>query len=79
MRTLREEVDLFNKKLKKLKNLDFYNLKDIDNIEEEIKKYLFDLDNISFYKYITSEYTKAKIEIINNTLNELIQKIRELN
>ena len=79
LRTLREEVDLFNKKLKKLKNLDFYNLKDIDNIEEEIKKYLFDLDNISFYKYITSEYTKAKIEIINNTLNELIQKIRELN
>lgn len=79
LRTLREEVDLFNRKLKKLKILDFYNLKDIENIEEEVKKYLFDLDNVSFYKYITSDYTKERVQIINNTLNELIEKINALN
>ncbi|MBS8122225.1 putative ATPase, archaeal AAA+ ATPase superfamily, partial [Candidatus Vampirococcus lugosii] len=39
LRILREQVYLFNISLKKLKILDFYNLKDIENIEEEVKKY----------------------------------------
>lgn len=75
---LRVEIEWFNKKLKKIKILDFYNLKNIDNIEDEVKKYIFDLENTSIYSYINSEYTKEKVNIINNTLEELIEKINQL-
>ena len=76
---LRVEIEQFNGQLKKIKILDFYNLKDIENIKDEVKKYLFNLGDTSLYSYITSELTKSKVEIINNTLNELIEKISELN
>lgn len=76
---MREQVYLFNISLKKLKILDFYNLKDIENIEEEVKKYLFDLDNTPNFSYINSDFTKEKVKIIDDTLNELIEKINALN
>ena len=75
---LRNEVELFNNKLKELYKINFYQLKDIDNIENKVKEYLLEIKK-PIYNYIDSEFTKEKVKILNNELNNLIEKIRELN
>lgn len=75
---LREEIDTFNKKLNKVKLINFYDLKEIDSIEDEIKKYLFNLDDSTLYNYINSDFTKNKVKAINDKLNELIWKVSYL-
>ena len=70
-----EEAIEIEQKLKKIKNIHFHSLKDIDDIEKEIQEYII---NFNHYNYFISEYAQEKIESINQKLRELQNKISHL-
>lgn len=69
--SIKNQVDIFLKKLNLLKELDYFTLKDVGKIIEELKKYKI---NIKFLTHLDTESTREKIESINESLDKIIEK-----
>lgn len=53
----------------------FHSLKNVEKIADELKKYKIDL---SYYSHLNSELSNEKVELINKTLNEVLEKAGKL-
>ena len=61
--------------LYELKKMGFHSLKNVEKIADELKKYKIDL---SYYSHLNSELSNEKVELINKTLNEVLEKAGKL-
>lgn len=50
----------------------FHSLKNAEKIADELKKYKIDL---SYYSHLNSELSNEKVELINKTLDEVLEKL----
>jgi wobble nucleotide-excising tRNase len=75
LKEIKEQIDRLNDKFKAAKNFGFSSLKDVGKVIDGLKAHKID---ITLYNHLTSEETKAKIEIVNNSIDELILKAGEL-
>jgi len=64
-------VESLLKQLHALKNVGFHSLKNVDKVSDELHKYKLDL---SYYSHLNSDVSKEKTEIINNSLDAVLQK-----
>ncbi|WP_194191203.1 hypothetical protein [Clostridium chrysemydis] len=71
LKLIKSQVNTLLERFSELKNLSFFSLKDVDEIIEEIKRYRIDL---YFLPNLNTDFTEEKIEKINNSLNDLINK-----
>ena len=58
-----------------LKKMGFHSLKNAEKIADELKKYKIDL---SYYSHLNSELSNEKVELINKTLDEVLEKAGKL-
>lgn len=65
---IKDEAIIIKNKLLKLKNINFFHLKDAEKIDEEIEKSKV---NLNYCNYFISDFSKEKIKIIDDTLDEL--------
>lgn len=72
---LRGDVETLIGKLEALRSISFFALRDVDVIEDEIKKLSIDL---SLLDRLNSEDTKSVVDPINEKLKELSEKIGDL-
>lgn len=73
---IKKEWEKIYERLNKIKNLNFFNLKEIDSIENEIEKNL--KIDLNFYNYFNSDYSKEKINLVNIELNNFLKEIWKL-
>lgn len=71
MLEVREQINTLINKLSKIKSLGFSTLKDFDKISEIVKDYKVDL---SYIGHLNSPETSGKIEKINQSLDEILNK-----
>ena len=69
LKRLKEEVIALRDKLNGLKYLGFTSLSNVDHVTDMLRENII---NLTFYPQLASEYTQSKIDIINNSLNEVI-------
>ena len=72
---IKAQVDSFMQHLYELKKMGFHSLKNVEKIADELKKYKIDL---SYYSHLNSELSNEKVELINKTLNEVLEKAGKL-
>lgn len=72
---VKDQIDRLNSNFIKVRNLGFASLKDVEKIIEELKKYKIDLD---LFNHLNSPGTKEKVDIVNNAIEEMLQKAGEL-
>lgn len=72
---LRGDVETLTGKLERLRSISFYDLRDVDKIDDEIARLKIDLSLLS---NLNSADTKAIVDPINNKLHDLINRIGEL-
>lgn len=58
-----------------LKNMGFHSLRNVEKIADELNKYKIDL---TYYAHIGSELSREKVSIINETLDEVLEKAGKL-
>lgn len=71
LKIIKSQSNVLLDKFNGLKNLSFFSLKDVDEIIDEIKKYIIDLNYLS---NLDTDFTKEKISKINDSINILISK-----
>jgi len=64
-------------KLEKIKNINFYSLKNVDihELEKEMLNYKVD---ISYYIYFSSNFTSEKVKLINDQLDVILKEMNQL-
>ena len=72
---IKEQISIFLAQLNKLKNLNFYSLKSIDKLSDELLNYKIDL---GLYSHINSTKTKEKIDKINASFDQVLGNIGKL-
>ena len=72
---IKEQISTFLAQLNKLKNLNFYSLKSIDKLSDELSNYKIDL---GLYSHINSTKTKEKIYKINASFDQVLGNIGKL-
>jgi len=72
---LKDQADLLYKKLIQLKHLGFESLKGIDRLADAIPGFKIDM---SYFTHLNSEYTNAKVGIINASVDHLIGEVGRL-
>lgn len=72
---IKNNVELILKKLQSLKNLGFASLKDVDVLRDTIESMKIDM---KYIPHLNTEYTIQKIEIINSSIDELLNCVGEL-
>lgn len=72
---IKAQVDSFMQQLYGLKKMGFHSLKNAEKIADELKKYKIDL---SYYSHLNSELSNEKVELINKTLDEVLEKAGKL-
>ncbi|MEN6328017.1 MAG: AAA family ATPase [Syntrophomonas sp.] len=75
LKRLKEEVIQLREKLYSLKYLGFNTLKDVDRVIDALNGKKIDLN---FYPQLNCDYTKAKINTINCSLDTIIEKAGQL-
>lgn len=68
---IKAQADSFMQQLYGLKKMGFHSLKNAEKIADELKKYKIDL---SYYSHLNSELSNEKVELINKTLDEVLEK-----
>ncbi|MDD4151784.1 MAG: AAA family ATPase, partial [Candidatus Gracilibacteria bacterium] len=74
--TIKNQIDNFLQRLKNLKSISFYNLKDDDKIEEKIKGLIIKIDDL--FDKLRSEKTEKIIKDFNNSLEKTLETITDL-
>ena len=72
---IKAQADSFMQQLYGLKKMGFHSLKNAEKIADELKKYKIDL---SYYSHLNSELSNEKVELINKTLDEVLEKAGKL-
>lgn len=72
---IKSQIDTFLQHLYGLKKMGFHSLKNAEKIADELAKYKID---ISYYSHLNSTLSKEKVEIINKTLDEVLEKAGKL-
>lgn len=72
---IKEQVQSLLSQLINLKNIGFHSLKSSEKISDELNKYKIDL---TYYSHLNSEQSKEKVNIINSSLNQLLEKAGKL-
>lgn len=72
---IRQQVEALQTALMVLKTISFHSLKNSEKIADVIKGYEI---NISYYSYFQSDNMKEKVNIINKSLNEVLEKAGKL-
>jgi ABC-type lipoprotein export system ATPase subunit len=75
LREIRDQIDRLNEKFIKTKNIGFISLKDVEKVIEELKSYKIDLN---LYNHLKSKSTQEKVDIVNNSIDETLKKVGEL-
>lgn len=70
--TLRSDIETLIAKLEGLRSISFFSLRDVEQIEDEVRKLKIDL---SLLKNLESDETKGIIDPINGKLDDLISRI----
>lgn len=71
LREVKDQIDRLNEKFNKAKNLSFKSLKDVDKVIEELNKHKIDL---SLYNHLKSENTQQKADIVNSSIESILEK-----
>lgn len=72
---VKSQADSFLKQLYGLKEMGFHSLKNAEKIADELKKYRVDL---SYYSHLNSTLSNEKVNIVNETLDEVLTKAGKL-
>lgn len=72
---VRKQIDNLKIKFLEAKELGFTSLKDVDKVIESLKGHRIDIE---LFNHLTSEHTKLKVDIVNSSLNSLIEKAGNL-
>ncbi|RHV63221.1 hypothetical protein DXB18_14165 [Clostridium sp. OM02-18AC] len=72
---IKTQIDSFMQQLYGLKKMGFHSLKNAEKIADELKKYKIDL---SYYSHLNSKLSNEKVELINKTLDEVLEKAGKL-
>lgn len=72
---IKEQVQSLLSQLINLKNIGFHSLKSSEKISDELNQYKIDL---TYYSHLNSEQSKEKVNIINSSLNQLLEKAGKL-
>ena len=75
LREIRDQIDRLNEKFIKTKNIGFISLKEVEKVIEELKSYKIDLN---LYYHLKSKSTQEKVDIVNNSIDETLKKVGEL-
>ena len=75
LKEVKDQVDRLNNKFSQAKNIGFFSLKDVDKVIECLKAYTID---IQLYNHLQSVSTLEKVDKVNKSINELLQKASEL-
>lgn len=68
---IKKQIDTILNQLRSLKNIGFYSLKNTDKVADELKRFRIDL---SLFNHLQSTLTKEKVDIINKSLNDVLEK-----
>jgi ABC-type dipeptide/oligopeptide/nickel transport system ATPase subunit len=68
---IKTQVETLLRQLHALKNIGFNSLKNVEKIADELQKYKLD---ISYYSHLRSDISKEKTDIINQSLDLVLQK-----
>lgn len=72
---IKSQADSFLKQLYGLKEMGFHSLKNAEKISDELEKYKVDL---SYYSHLNSALSNEKVDIINRTLDQVLEKAGKL-
>lgn len=72
---IKAQVDGLLMQLYGLKRMGFHSLKNAEKIADELKKYKIDL---TYYSHLNSELSMEKVDIINQTLDTVLEKAGKL-
>lgn len=75
MLEIKAQVDSVMQQLYGLKKMGFHSLKNAEKIADELKKFKIDL---SYCSHLNSELSNEKVELINKTLDEVLEKAGNL-
>lgn len=72
---IRGQIDRLNQKFIKTKSIDFSSLKNVGKVIEELKSYKIDLN---LYTHLKSKSTQKTVDIVNNSIEAVLEKVNEL-
>lgn len=72
---VKSQIDRLSSNFSKVQSLGFTSLKDVGKVIEELKKYQI---NLGLFNHLNSPGTKEKVDIVNNAINEMLQKAGDL-
>ena len=72
---VKKQVETFLTQLNGLKGIGFHSLKYSEKIADDLNKYKVDL---SYYSHLNSKLSMEKVNVINSTLDEVLQKAGQL-
>jgi len=75
LREIRGQIDRLNEKFSNAQHLGFQSLKDVAKVIEGLKTFKID---IALYNHLQSDSTIEKVNIINNSIDDLLEKAGEL-
>ncbi|MFT5875856.1 MAG: ABC-type multidrug transport system ATPase subunit [Clostridium sp.] len=75
LKEIKGQIDILRGKLENIKYIGFNSLKDVDKVVDVLSEYKID---VSFLTHIDTDYTKAKVAIINKSLDEILIKVGKL-
>ncbi|MDD2908118.1 MAG: AAA family ATPase [Candidatus Gracilibacteria bacterium] len=73
---IKNQIDNFLQRLKNLKSISFYNLKDDANIETKIQDLIIKVDEL--FDKLKSEKTEEIVKVFNDSLEKTLEKITDL-
>lgn len=75
LKEIKDQIDRLNDKFKAAKNFGFSSLKDVGKVIDGLKAHKID---IKLYNHLSSEETKAKLAIVNTSIDALVAKAGDL-
>jgi len=75
LREVKDQIDRLNEKFNNAQNIGFQSLKDVDKVIEELKTFKID---IKLYNHLKSDSTMEKVNIVNDSIEDLLGKAGEL-
>jgi len=75
LREIKEQADRLKKKLNQAKFMSFNSFKDVDKVIDELEKYKI---NLSLYNHFNASKTLDKVNIINNSIDKILEKAGSL-
>ncbi len=72
---VKQQVEIVLSQLYNLKNMGFHSLKNVEKIGDELERYKID---ITYFSHLQSDLTREKVNVINSTLDTVLEKAGRL-